>query len=706
MLRPTPTALAVCALFLVCPALQAGPVSGTVVAGQAGIRSNGSQTDIVQTTARAVIDWSRFDIGSGESVHFRQPDARSVTLNRVTGGDPSQILGTLTATGQVILLNPNGVLFGRQARVDAAGLVVTTARLGTEDFMAGRLNFTASDRSGGTVENQGTITVREGGLAAFVAPHVRNDGVIRADLGRVMLASGSSFVVDLAGDGLLSLAVRESDLKGLVDAQGRAVTALVENTGSLVAPSGQVVVMTPAFAGQLVDKAIHLGGVVRADTIQRDRAGAIVLSAANGDVQLTGEIAAPGGSFRLQRDLPLLSIQAETAESLGGILRSGTHVAVTSMGRVDVDARIDGRGGVAGAGLALDAAALTIRRDIATNDGAISVQARTGALTMARPGGEIEPGRRWPLLFAGAGDITLAAVGSVVASHLITTGAVSIESAAGNVGVVSKLGADLGGAYPLKSLTIRANGRPDSALVGNVSELYDVTVAAGGTIDIEASRNVQIFSSSNDRAGLLAARQGLAGRSLRLQSGRLGDGDLAANAWYWTGTNSRLHHAGPGTNVARADQRWIDLKLTTRLPSNPAAGAPPGPTSAFAPRSGLVAGLSVLGPAAEVAIPEVLPDPDAARQSALGSGEGHPALTRARRDSTELADEDYSASRGVAALADTGRQRTAAALPDVFELSDQVVQVTRCSLPAASANGYFARNVFGQTPASVALRCQ
>jgi len=94
-------------------------------------------------------------------------------------------------------------------------------------------------------------------------------------------------------------------------------------------------------------------------------------------------------------------------------------------------------------------------------------------------------------------------------------------------------------------------------------------------------------------------------------------------------------------------------------------------------RGGLAAGPSVLGPATAVAIPEVLPDPDAARQSALGSGEGHPALTRARRDSTELADEDYSASRGVAALADTGRQRTAAALPDVPGAAEAAKAATR-----------------------------
>ena len=312
--------LALVALGCNSLAVSAGPAGGNVVSGTASIRSNGTQTDIVQSSARAVIDWNQFNIAVGESVHFRQPDARSSTLNRVTGGDPSQILGTMTATGQVLLLNPNGVLFGRDARVDTAGLIVSTARLSNEDFLAGRLNFTAPEKLGGSIVNLGTITVRDGGLAAFVAPHVRNEGFIQADLGRVILASGSSFAVDLAGDGLLSLAVRDADLNGMTDVQGSAVAALVQNMGSLVARSGQVVLMTPAFASSLIDNAINLGGVVRADTVQQDRNGAILLSATNGQIQLGGEIAAPGGSLTLQREAALFSVQGSTADALGQAL--------------------------------------------------------------------------------------------------------------------------------------------------------------------------------------------------------------------------------------------------------------------------------------------------------------------------------------------------------------------------------------------------
>jgi filamentous hemagglutinin family protein len=670
----------------------AGPSDGAVVAGSATIRSNGTQTDIVQTTSRAVIDWRQFDVGRGESVHFRQPDVRSSTLNRVTGGDPSRILGTITATGQVVLLNPNGVLFSREARVDTAGLIVSTAQLGSADFMAGRLLFNAPDRVGGSVVNEGTITVREGGLAALVAPHVRNDGLIRADLGRVVLASGSSFTVDLAGDGLLSLAVREADLDGLVDVQGRPLSALVDQRGSLVAPGGRVVVLTPTQAGRLVDQAIHLGGVVRADSVGRDASGAIVLAASEGRVTLSGEIAAPGGSFTLRRDAALMSIDRDIGAALGRILQSGTSTSVEATGRIDVSARIDGRGGSSGAGLRLSGASVGLRHDLYTQDGDVEVVARAGSLAMAWRAEGIEPGRPWPLILPGNGDIRLAASGSVTASHLVTRGHVSVVSTGGNVNLVASLGADLDGTSPLASLTVRALARPDSRDAGNVAELHDVTVAAGGRIDVAATRNIQLLAVGSARPGLNAARQGIGGRSLRLASDRLGSGDLATNTFYWTGLNSRARHVGRGTSPEDATGRWTNLQATAKEAGNPTANAPPGPTQVLAAAPVGGSGLTVLGPTpAAIAIPDILPTAPM-RIAAAGDPIDAAPLNSASDDPREM----VSANRGIAQLADTGRTRSTAPLTDVFSLADHIVETPVCPMISLAGYAYFARGTFGQ----------
>lgn len=698
MKHPRSLKLALAALGLAPLAAWAGPVAGQVASGTASIRTNGVQTDIVQTSPRAVIDWRQFNIGAGESVHFRQPDASSSTLNRVTGADPSAIFGTMTATGQVLLLNPNGVLFGPNARVDTAGLIVSTAKLGTEDFMTGRLNFTPSDRAGGSIVNQGTITVREGGLAVFVAPHVRNDGLIQADLGRVMLASGSSFVVDLAGDGLVSLAVREADLQGLMDVQGQPAAALLENTGAVVARSGKVLIMTPAFASQLVDRAINLGGVVRADTVRQDKTGAIVLSSVNGQVNVTGEVAAPGGSLAIRRDATQWSVDGDTAQAIGRSMRSGTAVQVETSGHLDIASAIDGRGGEVGAGLQLSGASIGIRNDIYTSNGSVTASARSGAILMD-VSKIINDNKEWSIIATGHGDIRLHAFGNVQASRLITRGDVFIESKAANVYVVTNLGSDLGGTSPLRSLTIRALGSPDTRDVGNVSEMYDVNVAAGGRIDIAAMRNIQIYETDlkgsdikvdASRPGITAARDRSDGRILLLASRRLGSGDLTTDKFYWGGSstvpNSRAQYVAAGSGQV------TNLRFAPKESSNPTAGAPPGPTNLLADAVFSGNGLSYrIANVAQPAIPDVLPGASTVVAIVAGAGAAVPDSAV-----SATADEGYSASRGVAQVADTGRARSTSAPKDIFSLADHVVEVPDCSAQSVIGSGYFARGSFGQ----------
>ena len=158
----------------------AGPEGASVASGSVVITGVGSKAvTIDQATNRAIIDWRSFSIGVDESVTFRQPGAGSISLNRVTGGDPSQILGSLTANGQVWLVNPAGVFFGSSSTVDVAGLVATTSNISNENFLGGNYNFDVgtSDR-GAVVINHGAISVADGGLAAFVAPGVGNTGSI------------------------------------------------------------------------------------------------------------------------------------------------------------------------------------------------------------------------------------------------------------------------------------------------------------------------------------------------------------------------------------------------------------------------------------------------------------------------------------------------------------------------------------------------
>lgn len=273
--------------------VSAGPEHGQVVAGEASISQGAGVTTIDQFSARAVINWESFNVGANESVHFKQPNASSATLNRVMGNDPSNILGRISANGQVFLVNPNGVLFGRTAQIDVGSLVASTANIADPDFMSGRMRFSETGKAGAVVENAGIITVADGGFAALVGAGVRNSGIINARLGKVSLASGDAFTLDLHGDQLINLIVDPSTLVALTDARGVPLTNYVDHTGSINAEGGRVA-LTVSTAKRLLDNVVNVSGIIRATGFE-SRAGTISLVGdAETQITVSGALDASG----------------------------------------------------------------------------------------------------------------------------------------------------------------------------------------------------------------------------------------------------------------------------------------------------------------------------------------------------------------------------------------------------------------------------
>lgn len=246
----------------------ANPQGGVVSSGAATISQSGNTTTINQTSANAVIDWASFNIDAGEATHFVQPSASAMALNRIHSADASQINGTLTSNGGIILLNPNGVVFGAGANVNVGSLIATTAGISNADFMAGNYDFNqVSPNADAAIINHGQITAADAGLVGLVAPQVENHGVISARLGKVQLAAGERFTLDMANDGLIKVAV---------DSDSLANQKLL-NSGTLRADGGQVL-MTASAARQQVDSLISNTGVVQANAVGTKN-GAIVLYA-------------------------------------------------------------------------------------------------------------------------------------------------------------------------------------------------------------------------------------------------------------------------------------------------------------------------------------------------------------------------------------------------------------------------------------------
>ena len=276
------------------PAPNARPMGGQVVAGSASIGTTAAATNVTQTTNRAAIDWRSFDVGSNQSVTFQQPSSSAVTLNRVTGGDPSAIAGKISANGQIILTNPSGVTFYQGAQVNAQSVVVSAAGITNQNFMAGKMVFDQAANPNARIDNRGTITVKQAGLAALVAPSVANSGVINARLAQVVLAGAAAHTLDMYGDGLVSVDVTKQVTQAPLGPDGKMVTALVTNTGTIRADGG-VVQLTASAADGVVQTLVRAGGKIQANTVG-DRTGRIEIAGTGGSVVVEGRVAADGRS--------------------------------------------------------------------------------------------------------------------------------------------------------------------------------------------------------------------------------------------------------------------------------------------------------------------------------------------------------------------------------------------------------------------------
>ncbi|MBU3948856.1 MAG: filamentous hemagglutinin N-terminal domain-containing protein [Proteobacteria bacterium] len=275
------------------PAAHAAPEDGVIRAGSANIVEQGSTTLIQQSSQRAVIDWRGFSIQQNEDVRFAQPSVSSATLNRVTGNQESVILGRMDANGQVLLVNPNGIIFGKGAQINVGSLIASTSNLSNENFMQGKLVFDQPGQPGAGIINAGTITAAESGLVALVAPHVRNDGLIQARLGKVLLGAADTFTIDLYGDGLIKLALSDASLTRLKDAQGQPVKSLINQAGTIDVDGGQAVLVTAETAKGMLDSLINMSGTILADSAVQE-GGRILLLARGSNADISGNLSARG----------------------------------------------------------------------------------------------------------------------------------------------------------------------------------------------------------------------------------------------------------------------------------------------------------------------------------------------------------------------------------------------------------------------------
>ena len=491
----------------------ANPAGAEVVAGQVDFVSSPNQL-LITNSPGAIINWKSFSILPGELTQFIQQSSSSSVLNRVTGQDPTQILGALRSNGKVVLINPNGILFGAGSRVDVNGLVASSLDLSDADFLAGRLRFSDSGRAG-AVGNHGAITTPDGGQVYLIGSSVSNGGVITSPNGDVVLAAGQS--VDLADSG-------NPDVRVVLSAPGSEAL----NVGKVVAEAGRV-----GIYGALVNQM----GLVSADSAVVGANGKIVLKSSGDTILGAGSVTSATGAGR------------------GGVIEAtGTRVGLTGDALVDASGQTGGGAVLIGGGehgdnpsiqnaeLTYVGAAARVRADaLEAGDGGKVVvwsdrQTRAYGNLSARGGsslgngGFVETSSKGYLDYRGIAD--LRAPSGLAGTLLLDPSDITIQpgTSTGDVIVPSAAPFDITAANATSMLSI--DDLQNALSLGNVtiSTSSNASAPLGGNITVAAP-----LSWSNANALSLLADHGIAINAPLMAPGgtlnlRAGSGDITQGA--------------------------------------------------------------------------------------------------------------------------------------------------------------------------------
>ncbi|AFY55547.1 filamentous hemagglutinin family N-terminal domain protein [Rivularia sp. PCC 7116] len=173
---------------------------------------NGINADRIDGGARRDINlfhsFSEFNINDGQAVYFANPDGVENILTRVTGGNASNILGTLGVDGaaNLFLINPNGIVFGENASLDLQGSFVGTTASGLQFGEQGNFSATNPELPGNLTINPSALFFNQvqasGGIinksqaSAGINPNGNKTTGLRVPDGKSLLLVGGNINFD------------------------------------------------------------------------------------------------------------------------------------------------------------------------------------------------------------------------------------------------------------------------------------------------------------------------------------------------------------------------------------------------------------------------------------------------------------------------------------------------------------------------------
>lgn len=225
-----------------------------------------------------VINYESFDLASDESIYFYQDyPENNIIINRIFSGSQSNIDGYIQANGNLVFMNPNGILFGNNARVNVRSLIATTK---DTPLYASYSDITLSGDTTGTIVNDGLIeAVNHVGL---IAANVENRGTIRAGGDVALIGSSKGDIyLDFVTNGLINFAADSSEIGD----------GSIKNSGTIQA--GQVL-LTAHDVNNVLENVINNTGIIEATKAVTGEDGSIIL-VAEGSIINTGDITSDAG---------------------------------------------------------------------------------------------------------------------------------------------------------------------------------------------------------------------------------------------------------------------------------------------------------------------------------------------------------------------------------------------------------------------------
>ena len=477
----------------------AAPQGGQVVSGSGSISASGnagqSTTTITQASDKLSINWQSFNVGTSETVNFVQPSASALAVNRILDTQGSQILGKINANGQVWLINPNGVLFGRDAQINVGGLLASTLNPDDASIGSTRSNFSGNSTAG--VVNLGSINAAQGGYVALLGHSVSNQGSISAPGGTVALGAGSAVSLNFAGSKLLGLEVTSNQ-----------VNALAENGGLIQADGGQVLLSAGA-RDSLLASVVNNTGIIRADSVAEHNGKIVLSGGGSGVVSVTGTLAAAGaglgrkgGTVQVLGDKVLLapgaSIDASGHSGGGTVLvggdYQGSNASVQNASRVYVASDTSLKADATGDG---DGGKVVVWADGDTRF-AGSISARGGA--QGGNGGFVEVSGKQDLNMQG--QIDVAAPHGTGGNVLLDPQNIILSTAASSPGAVTNQAfntpdlafgdAPASGTYTVNIASVTGFNELFLQATNDITVSNTVAMGAGNSIRLEARNNIAV----------------------------------------------------------------------------------------------------------------------------------------------------------------------------------------------------------------------